>query len=342
MVTGCYAELNPDAVSGMEGVEAVIKNIDKSKLINLFPYDNSAIASGLERPPGRSRFFLKVQDGCNGSCSYCVIPRARGGSRSIGPSVVIDGLRAAEGLYKEVVLTGIHLGQYGLDIGTRLSALIEEILAKTRFERIRLGSLEINEIDERLLELFESERLCRHLHIPLQSGDDKVLRLMNRNYNINYFVKAIDNIYKRMADASFGTDIIAGFPGEGEKEFANTLRVAKEAPFTYLHVFPYSRRPGTAAFGLPDSTEDKAKKERVAVLKDISDSKRLAYMLDNVGRRLEVLVERKVDGGLFIGTSGNYLKILIGGDGIERGSLVPVRVQRVENGLLYGNSDFEA
>lgn len=348
LVTGCYSELNKERVREMEGVEEVVANDNKSQIINMIVDSGGSNALHKDEAPGslapgaggsRTRLFLKVQDGCNHACSYCVIPRARGASRSTSPNEVISQVdRAVAQGYREVVLSGIHLGLYGQDLGPAwtLSGLVEEVLEKTSLERLRLSSLEIREIDDRLVGLFEDRRLMRHLHIPLQSGDDGVLRLMNRNYDSGYFKETVRNVADRLQDLALGTDVIVGFPGEGEREFEATFRLLEGLPFTYLHVFPFSPRPGTPASLMPLNSGDRTTKERVKALRALSDKKKGAYISRQVGRTLDILVEEELSGGVCRGTSSNYLKVQIPGLGFQRGSVVPVRVEGMEGGVLVG------
>jgi threonylcarbamoyladenosine tRNA methylthiotransferase MtaB len=347
MVTGCYSELNRERVEEMEGVHKVVGNENKLNIINMIR--ELDVGAPLSRGqavltyPGasgsRTRLFLKVQDGCDHACSYCVIPRARGGPRSLRPEEVLRQVKAALGMgYKEVVLTGIHLGLYGRDLGPSwtLSALAGEIIEKTSLERLRLSSIEINEIDDSLLSLFEDRRLMRHLHIPLQSGNDAVLSLMNRHYRTDFFKETIRTIAGRLGGIALGTDVIAGFPGEGQREFEGTLKLLEELPFTYIHAFPFSPRPGTPASLMPAKAGDREKKERVMALRALSEKKKRAYMSAQIGGTLDMLVEEVLSGGTCRGTSSNYLKVQTAAQGLKRGSIVPVRVQGVEGGRLVG------
>lgn len=347
IVTGCYSELNKEQVGRMEGVEAVIKNNDKDNIINMLAKDSvsSAFKVGYSPEtvaPGvsfRARFFLKVQDGCSHACSYCLIPRARGRSRSIRPSEVIVRVnRAVSGGYKEVVLTGIHLGLYGLDLKTCLSELLEEILEKTEIQRIRLSSLEIKEINDRLLSLFSSKRLARHLHIPMQSGDNRILRLMNRNYDSRCFSETVKRIKERLNDIALGTDIIAGFPGEGEEEFKGTMKMVNELPFTYIHVFPFSERPGTKAAVMSGRVAVSLRRKRASALRRLAEKKKRAYMLGHIGKTLEVLIEEKVSDGIYSGTSSNYLKVHTSAEEHNRGNIVLAGIEGVDNEVLVGKS----
>jgi len=282
-----------------------------------------------------------VQDGCNNSCTYCIVHIARGASRGLPPEKAIKEVnRAVEGGFKEVVLTGVHLGQYGSDLGPEVSltSLIDEILQKTSLERLRLSSMEVNEIDEGFLNLLESPRLMPHLHIPLQSGDDGILKLMNRGYDTAFFRDAVMRVHAKFPEIALGTDIIAGFPQETEEAFENTVRLAGELPFTYMHVFPYSRRPGTVAAGMENIVGGKKRDERASALRALAQRKKSVYMNRQVGQTLDVLVEESFKEGECRGTSGNYLKIRVLLGGNARGTVVPVRIASYRDGVLSGEA----
>jgi threonylcarbamoyladenosine tRNA methylthiotransferase MtaB len=336
IVSGCYAELNKGTVTRMEGVAKVVSNSDKSSIIYILGANSESTGSTM--PGGRSRYFLKVQDGCNNSCSYCIVPRARGSSKSVPPHEIIEKARRAvsEG-YRELVLTGIHLGQYGADLeGGSLPGLVENILNNTGVQRLRLSSIEVNEVDDRLLGLFDDPRMARHLHIPLQSGDDGVLSMMNRNYDTAFFREVAARIAERLPETALGTDVIAGFPGESESAFRNTVDLMRELPFSYLHVFPYSRRPGTPAADMDDAVGESLRKERSRTLRSLGARKKEAYMARQVGRTLETLIESRTSEGTWRGTSCNYLKVRASGSALRRGSIVPVRVEGLLEGELAG------
>ncbi|GAB4389727.1 MAG: tRNA (N(6)-L-threonylcarbamoyladenosine(37)-C(2))-methylthiotransferase MtaB [Thermodesulfovibrionales bacterium] len=337
LVTGCYSELNREKVQGMKGVAEVVVNGDKVQKIRELCGDSADIT--LAYAQARTRLFLKVQDGCSRACSYCVIPKARGAPRSICPSEVIEQVeKAVSDGYKEVVLTGIHLGLYGVDLSPRvpLHELVGEILEKTTIERLRLSSLEINEVEEGLISLFmESRRLCRHLHIPIQSGDDEVLARMNRPYDVAFFREAILEIRQRMGDMALGTDVIVGFPGESERGFVNTAELIEALPFTYLHVFPYSMRAGTPAASMGGQVPETVKKARAKRLRDLSGRKKKSYMLSQIGSTLDVLLEEEAPGG-YLGTSGNYLRAQAFGPGLGRGRIVQLEIEGVSGDVLAG------
>lgn len=338
-VTGCYAELNKSSVGAMKRVEAVIANNDKESIIRHFDkcdvLDNEAVGSS-----PRTRKFIKIQDGCDQQCSYCLIWKARGNPKSALPEDVIGMVvKAVDDGFKEIVLTGVHLGLYGHDLtGIDLAGIVKRILDETSIKRIRLSSLEISEIDDRLMDLFADPRICRHLHIPLQSGDDGVLGLMNRRYDTKAFADKISLIAKRHPGISIGTDVIAGFPQEWAAAFDNTVKLIESLPLSYLHVFPYSNRPGTGAADMKDIVGDRERKRRASVLRAIGELKKDIYIRSNLGCELEVLVEESDESGAsVIGTTGNFLRVTCNAnEGFGKGDLVKVKATGVEGGMLRG------
>lgn len=335
-VTGCYSEINKDDVERLNGLFRIIPNDKKYLIIKELTSNNSI--NTLDFTSSKSRYFFKIQDGCNYSCSYCIIPKARGRSRSLDPQLIIERIREVSHYYREVVLTGIHLGTYGNDLKPKLklSHLIERILKETPIKRIRLSSLEIGEIDEQLLELLSDSRICQHLHIPLQSGDDNVLRRMKRNYRVKDFLKGIYKIIERYPGISIGTDVIVGFPGETNEEFNNTRQLIESLPFTYLHVFPYSVRSGTEAANLSPHVNDYIKKQRAAILRDVSSQKRLDYSKRQIGRTLDVLIERRID-SYYIGLSSNYLKVKTASHNLPLRDIVNIRISEIIDSELFGH-----
>ncbi len=338
IVTGCYSELNRDYVQGMDGVAKVLNNTNKFSIINELTGKTEDNPLSFEHL-NKARLFLKVQDGCNYSCSYCIIPRARGRSRSVAAGAIIDQINAASGIYNEVVLTGIHLGLYGYDLRprARLSNLLKTILSKTAIKRIRLSSLGITEISDDLLDIIMDDRVCKHLHIPLQSGDDRILRFMNRAYSSGVFLKGIERIYSRIPDISIGTDVIVGFPGEGEVEFNNTKRLLEMTPFSYLHIFPFSPRPGTVASKMRMGGNPRTRNQRCAVLRELGMLKKEDFMRRQIGKTLDLLIERRIDNGCCLGTTGNYLKVKAMIPHAAVRDIVHVRINDYQSGLLIGN-----
>ena len=331
-VTGCYAQISPEILASLPGVKMVVGTGQKAAIpdlllnvagegtiINVGNVDDERSLTFLSVGDfhGQTRAYLKIQDGCNAFCSYCIIPYARGRARSLPEDRVIEEIRSLNRAgYREIVLTGIHLGMYGQELSPRtsLSDILKRIEKETNIERLRISSTEPMEITYGIIELIrESDVVCRHLHIPLQSGDDKILKAMNRTYDSRQFEERIETIVKAIPDIGIGIDIIAGFPGEGEKEFENTKTFIEQLPIQYLHVFPYSKRPGTAAFSLSGHVPENIKKERAQILRKIDSEKRISFGSRFIGKRLKVLVEGKRDRGsdLMKGFSDNYIPILI-------------------------------
>jgi threonylcarbamoyladenosine tRNA methylthiotransferase MtaB len=358
IVTGCYAQVQAEKIAEIPGVDYILGNAEKQEIAawvstgekrgtpTIRTSDMSKVRSLAGESPdvhsGTTRAFLKIQDGCNHACSYCIIPRARGRSRSLQGSRVQEkiDLLAEEG-FQEVVLCGIHLGVYGQDLepAVNLLELLEVLDRETGIPRIRLSSIEPNELTDELLDLFaESRRLCPHFHLPLQSGDPEVLEAMKRPYGPGDFVSLVHGIHERMPDAAIGADVIAGFPGEGEGAFENTLNLLEGLPIAYLHVFPYSRRPGTAAARFPDPVPPEQIRKRAGALRKLGMNKRLDFYAKYVRQEREVLVETKRDGktGMLKGVSRNYIPVLFEGPDSLETRLVQVRIEAVEGREVFG------
>lgn len=336
IVTGCYSQLRPLEVKAIPGVAEVVENTKKYEIVKMLTGSQTELSFSLS---SRSRPHLKVQDGCNFRCSYCSVPLARGASRSLLPDVVIERARAMESRgYKEIVLTGIHLGMYGYDLSGKpnLNILLKRLLHATNIVRFRLSSLEIGEIDEDLVEMMQSGRICNHLHIPLQSGSDKILRVMGRNYTVDRYRKRVSLISQKVENLSLGSDVIVGFPGEGEKEFSDTRQLLSDLPFSYLHIFPYSPRPGTRAASMRSTSSREDVTRRLQELHSLDGRKREQYKTRQLDRKLEVILEDLRGGTMMIGTSRNYLKILVPSVGLDKGSLVYVRPTAIIEGAVYG------
>jgi threonylcarbamoyladenosine tRNA methylthiotransferase MtaB len=333
IVTGCYSQLRPEVVKAIPGVTAVVDIERKTEIIGLITGSQHEVAFSSY---SRSRPYLKIQDGCNFRCSYCSVPLARGNSRSLPLDEIMRQAKIIESSgYHEVVLTGIHLGTYGHDLKEKmtLSVLLKKLIVETRSLRIRLSSIEVNEIDDALTELLQESRVCKHLHVPLQSGSRKILKLMKRNYApANYGAKVLA-IASRIENISIGTDVIAGFPGEGDKEFQQSYELVAGLPFSYLHIFPFSPRPGTEAAMYGGRPSKEIQKERVARLGDLHETKKKTYMLRQLGRELDVIVEEEM-GAAAVGTTGNYLKVACSISDCRRGSIVDVRVNGISGSML--------
>ena len=323
VVTGCWSEIEPDAAGRISGVVQVVPNAEKDRLVGrLRPFGSAApLPSGLVAPApvhahGRTRFFLKVQDGCDNFCSFCVTRLARGKARSVPVETVlreIRGIEAAGG--KEIVLTGVNLGAWGLDFELKrtLTDLLCAILRETSVPRIRLSSLENWNLDLDFVSLWEDDRLLPHFHLPLQSGSQFVLRRMIRRTKPEAFLRLIEAARRVRGDFSITTDIIVGFPGETEEAFNETLRFAATAAFSGGHVFPFSPRPGTAAAKLPEMVANEVKKERSARLRAQLDAQKDAFARAQLGTRRRILWEHgsaRAEGGyLNRGLTDNYLAV---------------------------------
>ena len=262
---------------------------------------------------GKTRAFVKIQDGCENFCSYCIIPFVRGKCRSKAKDkVIFEITELVRRGYKEIVLTGIHTGNYGSDIGTNFASLLKEILTIPNLERVRISSIEITELDEEFFELLKNPKICNHLHIPLQSGSDKVLKLMNRKYDTKMFLNKIKRIRAIRPDISLTTDVIVGFPMEEDDDFLDCLKFIRKVNFSKVHVFPYSMRNGTKAAGMRQ-VDGKIKKERVQELLELSEDLERSYYESFIGKTEKVLIE-KVEEGIASGHTSNYLYLKLVGD----------------------------
>lgn len=333
LVTGCYAQVNPEEVAQLPGVDFVVglnrlhdllsfvAAAEKSEAVKIavseVKRERAVTVLGTRALPGHTRAFLKIQEGCNFSCAFCIIPSARGLSRSVGPREVLEQVRRlADAGYQEIVLTGIHLGSYGHDLTPKLdlAALLEMIVASGLMPRVRLSSLDPREVNERLLDLMAVSRVvCPHLHVCAQAGDDYVLQRMRRNYDTAYYRDLLFKVRERLPEAALGSDIIVGFPGESDAHFERALKFFAALPLTYFHVFPYSRRRGTAAASLPEHVPVPVKKARAQKMRELGRKKKAAFCRGFIGRSVRVLIEGKRDEktGAHRGFSRNYLPVAV-------------------------------
>jgi len=326
VVTGCYAQRAPEEIAALPGVSLVVGNSHKTLIPDLVAdgahyhgeirigdiFDQRDFLSApVEDALGdRTRPNLKIQDGCNNRCSFCIIPYVRGRSRSAQPGSVIDQVRHLASKYREVVLSGINLGRWGRDLegGSRLVDLVRRLLDETQVERLRLSSVEPMDWSDALLELVAtSPRIAKHVHAPLQSGSDKVLRRMHRKYRPRHYADRILKARALMPDCAVGADVMTGFPGETEQEFEESRALIESLPFTYLHVFTYSARPGTPAAEVVDQVPMGVRKHRTHVLRDLAQRKNLEFRRATIGRTLSVVTIQ--DGRLAL--SDNYLKVAL-------------------------------
>jgi threonylcarbamoyladenosine tRNA methylthiotransferase MtaB len=347
LAVGCMAESAADVLTQMGGVNLVLGNREKEHLFDFLPEQRGDLAArvfvgetsaaDVFDPPfpveamlGRTRAFIKVQDGCSQKCTYCIIPRVRGRGRSLPiRNVVEQARRLADHGFVEIVLTGVALGTYGDDWGAKnaLPTLFKELHLVPNLRRIRLSSVEPWAVSDELLRVMaDSEKICPHLHLSLQSAEDSVLHRMNRRYSVAQIAKIFDYAFHLRDDWGFGADIIAGFPGEGEREFAATNRFLAESPLSYLHVFPYSARPQTPALKLPQHVDGGAKKRRVTILKTTDGALRRNFRARHVGKTIPVLFEKRRVDGLLAGHAANYLDVYSIAADDAAGTVRPVHV----------------
>jgi threonylcarbamoyladenosine tRNA methylthiotransferase MtaB len=323
LVTGCYAQRAPEELAAFPGVEWVVGNSHKTRIAELVtsaPYHGNILVGDIfaqrdflsapveDAAGDRTRPNLKIQDGCNNRCSFCIIPYVRGRSRSAPADQVVAQVRRLSHKYREVVLSGINLGRWGREPGSamRLAGLLRRLLEETEIQRIRLSSVEPMDFSDDLLSLMASSpRIARHVHAPLQSGSDRILRRMHRKYRPRHYADRILKARKLMPHAAIGADVMAGFPGETDLDFEESRRFIAGLPFTYLHVFTYSERPGTPAAEWPDQVPMPVRKERNRILRELAAAKNLAFRQSMLGRRLSVVTLHETGSAL----SDNYLKV---------------------------------
>jgi len=364
VVTGCYAQIAPQKIREIETSPiSIVGNANKHQLFEMALSDKEPGAPCLQSPdgeyfndiavqkeisllpvkrfPGRTRAFLKIQDGCNNFCSYCIVPYARGRSRSLALDKVLDqAVRYADGGHREIVITGIHVGHYGLDLDPPLHLfhLLQELSALTPDVRYRLSSLEPSEINRDILEFMaEANNFMPHLHIPLQSGSDTILKKMNRRYSVEQFTKKVKRCKEMVPDAAIGVDVLVGFPGESEEDFLKTYELLRELPITYFHVFPYSKRPGTPAAKMGNQVPAKIKDERVAILRKLDHKKRTAFYSSRIGKVHHLLVEsEKSADGLAKGYTDNYIPVHFEAKPEHINRVVPVKLEKLQERFVIG------
>jgi threonylcarbamoyladenosine tRNA methylthiotransferase MtaB len=348
LVTGCYAQRAPDELAAMPGVQWVVGNSHKTQIAELVaaepchPYHGNILVGDIfaqhdflsapveDAAGDRTRPNLKIQDGCNNRCSFCIIPFVRGPSRSAPADQVVEQVRGLSRRYREVVLSGINLGRWGREPGSRvrLANLIRRLLDETEIERLRLSSVEPMDFSDELLGLMAgSPRIASHVHAPLQSGCDRILRRMHRKYRPRHYADRIEKARRLMPDCAVGADVMVGFPGETHADFEESRQFIDSLPFTYLHVFTYSERPGTPASGMPDAVPMAVRKERNRILRELAASKNLDFRRGMIGRTLSVVTLHESGAAL----SGNYLKVQLAR------AVEPNRLIDVEIGGLTGS-----
>ena len=366
-VTGCYAQVAKEEIEKIPEIDVITGSSNRKEIINLVEEkfrEKENIAEKTNKltsvkgfsvfedipilfSPKRTRAFLKIQDGCENFCSYCIIPHTRGKSRSRKmDSIITESKRLVEDGFKEIVLTGINLAVYGQDLGknNNLVDIVKEILKIEGLVRLRLGSLELLEVTDGLIEIFNTdEQLCKHLHLPLQAGDDFVLKEMNRHYTTSYYRDKVNYIKSKVNDISITTDVIVGFPGETEESFENTANFLKEMKFARVHIFPYSKRPMTKAYYLKNQVSEHIKKDRVRILEEIANKTKIEFEKSFVGKNIKVLFEEEkiievnnMNKNVIEGLTENYLRVFAPSNKDCLGKITTVKIKEYSNDYLLG------
>lgn len=354
IVTGCYAQLRADEISAIDGVDAVLGSNEKFEIFSLLKDFNKKNLSCVYVSPNdelnkfgvasstdadsRTRAYFKIQDGCDYKCTFCTIPLARGKSRSMSPDLVVEEFaNLVNQGYKEIILTGVNVGDYGKSFNLNFYELLQKLIQVEGDFRIRISSIEPNLLTDEIIRLTaESEKLCNHFHIPLQSGSNTILRSMQRRYNADDYRKIILKAKKQIPDLGIGVDVIVGYPGETEKEFMETYNFLLDLPVSYLHVFTYSERPDTKALSIPDSVDPAERKRRSKMLRILSDKKKNYFYNQMIGKNLDVLFESKDEDGTIKGFSSNYVRVMHKFDSELENKICNVSVKGLENGLAIG------
>jgi len=343
-VVGCYAQNQPQEISKIDGVDIIIGTADRLKIVELVEEvltnraekilqvgEVESISDFEELPhtPQRTRAFLKIEDGCNNFCTYCIIPYVRGKVRSRSlESIRAECQELSAAGYKEIVLTGIHIGAYGKDFETKtgLADAVRLVLDCANPVRLRLGSIESVEMTDELIDLLKTDRrICNHLHLPLQSGCDEILKAMHRPYTTKNFAELTARLVEEIPDISIGTDLIVGFPGETEENFLETLKFIQSQPFGKIHVFPFSAREGTLAATMKNQIDAQTKKIRVAKVLEIAKAKEKIFSEKLIGRTVEIIAETE-ENGIVDGLTTNYVRLKIPAKNIKLGEVVKVAV----------------
>ncbi|USK90849.1 tRNA (N(6)-L-threonylcarbamoyladenosine(37)-C(2))-methylthiotransferase MtaB [Rossellomorea marisflavi] len=347
-VTGCYAQTSPAEIMAIPGVDIVVGTQDRRKMLTYIeeykkerqPINGvtnimkNRVYEELDVPAftDRTRASLKIQEGCNNFCTFCIIPWARGLMRSRDPEEVINqAQQLVDAGYKEIVLTGIHTGGYGEDMKDyNLAMLLTDLEKKVKgLKRIRISSIEASQLTDEVIEVIDrSNMVVRHLHIPLQSGSNTVLKRMRRKYTMEFFAERLEKLKKALPGLAVTSDVIVGFPGETEEEFMETYNFIKDQKFSELHVFPYSQRTGTPAARMDDQIDEEVKNERVHRLINLSDQLAKEYASGFENEVLEVIPEEQVDGNLYVGYTDNYLKVIFPASEEMIGKLVKVKITK--------------
>ncbi|MFZ2322665.1 MAG: tRNA (N(6)-L-threonylcarbamoyladenosine(37)-C(2))-methylthiotransferase MtaB [Ignavibacteriaceae bacterium] len=354
IVTGCYAQLRPEEISLIDGVDAVLGSNEKFEIFSLLKDFNKKGPSCILVSPNddlnyfglasstdadsRTRAYFKIQDGCDYKCTFCTIPLARGKSRSMQPDLVVEKFtKLIKQGYKEVILTGVNVGDYGKNLDTNLYYLLKRLIDVEGDFRIRISSIEPNLLTDEIIKLAStSNKICKHFHIPLQSGSNTILKSMQRRYNAGHYMDVVLKLKKNIPDAGIGVDVIVGYPGETENEFIETYNFLKDLPISYLHVFTYSERPDTKAIMLNGSVNYIDRKRRNNMLRILSDKKRNKFYNEMVGKQLEVLFETEAENGMIKGFTSNYVRVQHSFDKNLINQISTVEIKGIRNQITYG------
>lgn len=358
VVTGCYPQTFPEEVKNIIGVDLIVGNQDREQIVEIFEdaYNKHRIDTvnavrklemgskfeemDVNEVTHKTRAFLKIQEGCNQFCTYCIIPYARGPLRSRSlPNITAEVAKLVAAGFKEIVLIGIHLGAYGHENkdGHTLVMAVKAALAVPELVRLRLGSLESVELDEEFLKLLaQDSRICKHLHLPLQAGSDKILRAMHRPYDTKKFTDILQKIRIKFPGIAITTDIIVGFPGETEEDFEQSLNYIKQCEFSKIHIFPYSQRKGTPAASYSNQISSVIKQERVARLELLAEASHDDFCKKFVGKTISVILENQDENGLWEGLSSEYVRVFAQGDSNLGGTVQKVKIDKLYRDGLYG------
>ncbi len=352
-VTGCYAQLRPEQISAIKGVDVVLGSNEKFKIFSLLdnfnknelsciyitPTDklNEFVSASSSNADDRTRAFFKIQDGCDYKCSYCTIPLARGKSRSMKTDLMLNQFsELLKNNYKEIVLTGVNVGDYGKSLKTNFYSALQMLSSLAGDYRIRISSIEPNLLTDDILQLVKTNnKMCKHFHIPLQNGSPKILKLMKRRYTATFYQKLIKKVVDEIPDVGIGVDVIVGFPGETEEDFLLTFNLLKDLPISYLHVFTYSDRPNTASIEMSNKVPVEVKKERNNRLRILSHKKHNEFLEKMIGKNLEVLFESQDHDGYIQGFASNYVRVAVPYNSRLVNTLTTVKVIKVEDNICY-------
>jgi len=348
VVAGCYAQMEAEKIKKMQGVDLILGTSEKYKVFDYLDSEEELVVhidksadfygAATTKADSHTRAFLKIQDGCNYVCSFCIIPFARGRSRAISVSdALIEAKRLAGQGFKEIILTGVNIGEYEATSGEKLVDLVKSIVDLKEIKRLRLGSVEPNTMTEELVRtLKESGKYQDHFHIPLQSASNDILKSMRRKYNIEQYKEIQAMVQSYFPNAAFGADVIVGYPGESEEQFLETFNFLRNSPITHFHVFPYSKRKGTTAAKLEDQIQVGVKKDRVKTLMMLGDAKLDDFSQNAIGQTSEVLFETNQD-GYWEGYTSHYLRVRVKSEENLRNEIRKVELSSFMGGKLYGN-----